>query len=109
MKIEPINELMLVASLPGFDVLTKEEWKSIRLISFKYSVFPELTTACVKLNYTGKKQQKVFTYEMSELTGRNVLYQHILISENDFEKEFPNIRKAIDYFKQNELEILKSS
>lgn len=101
MNKSPINERLLILSLPGFDELTEKEMERIKVTSFEYDDFTALTTAELHFTYADRLDRaNALKYELSGNRDANEYYHHVMYEIYTIEKEFLNVRKAIDYLEQ---------
>ena len=95
---QPIDELRLLNSIPGFEKLADEEKMKIRITSFEYKDHPALSTATLVFifeNYNLK-------FEMSFSRREGFCYRHVLFKGESTEEEFPSLRETIDFCKSLE-------
>lgn len=90
---KPIDEYLLLRSLPGFDGLSDDEKLLFRVTSFEYSGHPSLTMATLLFSYGESK----LTFELSCSRKEGFCFHHVLLNEDGGQKEFPSFRSAIDY------------
>ena len=103
MKRNPIDEYRLLAALPGFSALTKEEISRITVVKFKYEDYSCIMTTGLHFEYQdvfGRKMK--LTFEMTGIPQEDRIYSHVLYEGATDEVEFPDFRKAIDFCNQRE-------
>ena len=66
MNVKPIDEQMLVKTLPGFDALTEDELHRIQVNSFEYPDFTALTTVSLRFVYLTPANREIeLCFELS--------------------------------------------
>ena len=102
METFPIDERFLLASIPGFEDIAPEETARISVDGFEYWNDKVLLTADLHFVYRDEKD-RVFklTLKLAGNRPRDRFFSHVLYEESIEdgweEKEFPNVRAAIDY------------
>ena len=97
----PINDRQLLLSLPGFEELSESEMNRIKITSFEYDDFTALTTAELHFNYVDHLDRaNALKYELAGNRGENEFYQHVMYEIYTIEKEFRDVRRAIDYLEE---------
>lgn len=86
---DPIDEKQLLESIPGFNNLTEDELRMIRVSSFEFRDGSLLSTATLRFSYNGHE----LLYEMSFSRKEGFCYQHVMCGE----EEFPSFREAIGF------------
>ena len=98
METFPIDERFLLPSIPEFDELTPEETARISVDGFEYSNQKILLTVDIAFVYRDEKDRLFnLKYEVSGSRTRGEFYSHVMYENDNIEKEFPNVRAAIDY------------
>lgn len=92
---QPIDELKLLNSIPGFEELSDGDKLRFRIASFEYKDHPVYSTATLVFTYADHKLK----FEMSFSRGEGFCYRHVLYGDGTAEEEFPSLREAIDYCK----------
>lgn len=99
----PLDESLLLESLPGFSDLTTDEKERISVVSFEYSDYPCLFSADLDFEYRDENGRKMrLKFEMSGNRSEDHFYQHVMFEETGEEIEFPDFRKAIDFCNQKD-------
>lgn len=101
MKRDPIDEYHLLAALPGFSALTKDEISRITVVKFKYEDYSCIMTTGLHFEYQdvlGRKSK--LTFEMTGIPQEDRIYSHVLYEGATDEVEFPDFRKALDFCDQ---------
>lgn len=92
----------MLASIPGFDDLTPEESARISVDGFEYWNDKVLLTADLIFVYRNKSDRSFkLKLQLAGNRPRDRFFSHVLYEESIEdgweEKEFPNVRAAIDY------------
>ena len=99
----PLDELLLLESLPGFRELQPEEKQRISINEFEYSDYPCMFSASLTFEYcdaTGRKMKLKF--ELAGNRSEDHFFRHVMYEETGEEIEFPGFREAIDFCNQTE-------
>ena len=98
METFPIDERKLLASIPGFEALTPEEASRISVYGYEYSNPEILLTVDLAFVYRdGKGRAFNLKFEVAGSRQEGEFYSHVMYEETSPEKEFPDLRSAIDY------------
>ena len=93
-----IDERKLLASIPGFDALTQEEASRISVGEFGYSNQKILLTVDLVFVYRDEKGRAFnLKFEVAGSRPEGEFYSHVMYEETSPEKEFRDLRSAIDY------------
>lgn len=94
----PLDELLLLESLPGFHELKPDEKQRITVLEFEYSDYPCMFSADLTFEYCDELGRKMkLKFEMAGNRSEDHFYRHVMYEETGEEVEFPGFREAIDY------------
>lgn len=103
MNRTPLDELLLLESLPGFSELTPEEKQRITVKDFEYSDYPYLFSVDLVFEYRDKLGRMMkLKFEMSGNRSENQFFRHVMYEETGEGIEFPGFREALDYCNRTE-------
>ena len=103
MNLIPLDERLLLESLPGFSDLSTDEKERISVVSFEYSDYPCLFTAGLDFEYQDKSGRKMkLKFEMAGNRSEDHFFRHVMYEETGDELEFPDFRRAIDFCNQKD-------
>jgi hypothetical protein len=95
----PLDERVLLESLPWFRELGDDEKDRIHLIRFEYQDLPVLFSCDLLFEYWTPNDRKILLkFEMMGSREDDHFFRHVIYEDGDFELEFPDFRRAIDYF-----------
>jgi len=98
MCLFPLNEQLLLESLIGFETVTEEERKRVRIKWFRFENESILKTVTLFFNYINKCNQS-FDLQYELVVGREETkyYMHVMYVDDYEEHEFSDFREAIDF------------
>ena len=98
MCLFPLNEQLLLESLIGFETVTEEERKRVRIKWFRFENESILKTVTLFFNYINKCNQS-FDLQYELVVGREETkyYMHVMYVVDYEEHEFSDFREAIDF------------
>ena len=98
----PINEKLLLISLPGFGQLTEQELENIRVVKVEYNDHLNMFSFDLFFEYLLDDDTSVnLKFEMMGNRLDDHVYRHILYEDYTQELEFGSIQKALKYFKES--------
>ena len=102
METFPIDERKLLASIPGFEDLAPKEAARISVDGFEYWNDKVLLTADLFFVYRNESDRSFkLKLQLAGNRPKDRFFAHVLYEETVGdeweEKEFPNVRAAIDY------------
>lgn len=99
----PLDELLLLESLPGFRELQPEEKQRISINEFEYSDYPCMFSASLTFEYCDEIGRKMkLKFELAGNRSEDHFFRHVMYEETGEEIEFPGFREAIDFCNQTE-------
>ncbi len=97
----PLNEKLLLVSLPEFSELTEEEVEKIHVVKVVYKDHPQMFSFDLIFEYQLGEDRKVnLKFEMMGNRGDDHFYRHILYEDYTEELEFFSFKEAVLHFNQ---------
>ena len=94
----PLDELLLLESLPGFRELKPEEKQRITVFEFEYSDYPCMFSASLTFEYCDEIGRKMkLKFELAGNRSEDHFFRHVMYKETGEEIEFPSFLEALDY------------
>lgn len=97
----PLDERVLLESLPWFRELGDDEKDRIHLIRFEYQDLPVLFSCDLLFEYRNAPDRKIqLKFEMMGSRKEDHFFAHVMYESGDEELEFRGFKEAIEHFNQ---------
>lgn len=101
MNTYPINEELLLISLPEFRELTEQEIEKIQIVKFEYSEHQEVYSVDLFFEYLPDEDRRIsLKFEMMGHRSHDHIYRHILYEDYTQELEFFSFKEALEFFNE---------
>ncbi len=99
MNTYPINEKLLLVSLPEFRELTEQEIDKLHIVKLEYSDHQEMFSLDLFFEYLPDEDRRIsLKFEMMGHRSHDHIYRHILYEDYTQELEFFSFKEALMYF-----------